>query len=114
MLKRATLLIPTTYNDGTAVPKNEILEIIDDCFIAFSGWTNAGEVTGCYRMQTTKEQQVDRLIQLWIVVPEHELAAIRRMAGRIAARLHQEYVYFEISESAIEFVPPLNEEGNIQ
>ncbi len=53
MLRKATLLIPLTFNDGTAVPKEVLDAIEEEIYLAFNGWTVVGEVAGSYRMRQT-------------------------------------------------------------
>ena len=55
MLKKVTLLIPLTFNDGSAIPRDTLAAIEDEIYLAFKGWTIVGEVEGAYQMQQTGE-----------------------------------------------------------
>jgi hypothetical protein len=109
-LKRATLLIPLTFNDGTEVPKATLDAIEEEIYLAFNGWTVVGEVEGAYRMQETAQKQVERLLHVWVVVEEANIPVLRRLVGKFGALLGQEAMYFEVGESLVEFIPPLTEE----
>jgi hypothetical protein len=105
-----TLLIPVTYNDGTAVSDATLEAIEDEIFVAFNGWSIVGEVAGAYRMQTTGAKQVDRLLQVWVVVDEGESLALRTMVSRFGALRKQEMMYFEAADSSVEFLPAMDQE----
>jgi hypothetical protein len=111
MLKKVTLLIPLTFNDGSMIPKETLAAIEDEIYLAFKGWTIVGEVEGAYQMRSTGEKQVERLLQVWVVLAEEAIPALKQMAGRFGATLGQEFMYFEVGESAVEFIPPYAE-GN--
>jgi hypothetical protein len=114
MLRRVTLLLPLTFNDGSTIPKEALALIEDEIYAAFNGWTVVGEVQGTYRMQQTGRKQEDRLLKVWVVVPEAELGTFRQMVARYAALLDQERMYFEVSDARIEFIapPPEEEQGH--
>ena len=106
MLKRVTLLIPLTFNDGTTIPRATLAAIEREIYFAFKGWTLVGEVKGAYQMRQTGEKKVDRLLQVWVVVEETAIPEIRQMVARFAESLGQESMYFEVSDSQVELVPP--------
>src|SRR5260370_2397789 len=110
MLKRATLLIPLTFNDGTEVPKATLAAIEEEIYLAFNGWTVVGEVEGAYRMKQTGQKQVERLLHVWVVAEEADIPALKRMVGKFGALLGQEAMYFEVGESFVEFIPPWTDE----
>jgi hypothetical protein len=112
MLRKVTLLIPLTFNDGTAVSQETLGALEEEIYIAFNGWTMAGEVQGAYRMRQTGQKQVERLLQVWVVVEETQLDELRRMVGKYAALLAQESIYFEVGTSQVEFIVPLSEENH--
>lgn len=109
MRKKVTLLIPVVFNDGTAVPR-ETLDLIEDQVVAaFKGWTLVGEVAGTYLMQQTGRKQADKLLHVWVVVEEEQIPTLRRMVAEFAAVLKQEVMFFEVSDSVIEFIRPTEE-----
>jgi hypothetical protein len=105
-LKRVTLLVPLAFNDGTTVPQEILVAILDELYGAFGGWTVVGEVEGAYRMQQSGQKKVEKLLQVWVVVDEAELSLLREMVGRFAAKLAQEVIYLEIADAKVEFIPP--------
>ena len=90
MLKRITLLVPLAFNDGTVIPQETLLSLLEEMYAAFGGWTVAGQVEGAYRMQQTGEKKVEKLLHVWIVVEETQLSLLRQMVGRFGALLGQE------------------------
>jgi hypothetical protein len=78
---------------------------------AFNGWTVAGEVKGSYRMSKTGKKQVDRLLHVWVAVEKKVIPQLKEMVARFGALLGQEAMYFEVSESRVELIPPSTEEA---
>src|SRR5262245_43642526 len=111
MLKKVTLLIPLTFNDGTTIPKQTLEAIEEELYLACKGWTIVGEVEGAYQMQQTGEKKVERLLHVWVVVEEEAVPALKRMVAKFGATLDQEFMYFEVGESVVEFISPYTE-GN--
>ncbi len=111
MLRKVTLLIPLTFNDGSAAPGEVLKAIREEIFVAFNGWTVAGEVEGAYRMEQTGHKQIDRLLEVWVVVEDMDLPQLRQMVAKFGARLGQESMYFEVGMSAVEFIPSLSKEN---
>jgi hypothetical protein len=109
MLRKVTLLIPLTFHDGTAVPKETLTAIEEELYLVFKGWTVVGEVEGAYQMRQTGARRVERLLHVWVVLNEDAIPALKQMVGRFGAALGQEFMYFEIGESAVEFIPPIAE-----
>ena len=90
MMRKVPLLLLRTFNDGSAVPKELLKAIREAIFVAFAGWTVAGEVEGAYRMQETGHKQIDRLLEV-LARPGNEV--------------------FEVGTSTVEFIlslPPEN------
>jgi len=80
---------------------------------AFDGITNDGHCDGSYRMEDGTFAR-DKLLKLWILVDPRRLAELRRMASRIAGVLGQESLYFEVTASEVELVPPLQRDGETE
>lgn len=106
MLKRATLLIPLTFNDGSAIPRPTLAAIEHEIYLTFKGWTLVGEVKGAYQMQQSGQKKVDRLLHLWVVLEETEIPLLKQMVARFAATLGQETMYLEVSDSQVELISP--------
>jgi hypothetical protein len=111
MMRRVTLLLPLTFNDGSAVPTELLKTIREETFVAFGGWTVAGEVEGAYRMHQTGQKQIDRLLELWVVVEDIAVPQLRHLVARFGALLGQEAMYFEVGTSTVEFIPLLPQEN---
>lgn len=109
-LPKFVLLIPLNYNDGTTVPKEVILDFKMELFALGGGFTDAGTVDGAYRMEDGSEQ-VDKLLQLWIGLPEEYVLDLESLVGKLGATLDQESMYFERTGSRISFIPPQRSGG---
>jgi hypothetical protein len=114
MLRKVTLLIPLTFNDGTSIPKETLEAIEEEIYLAFKGWTIVGEVEGAYQMQQTGAKRVERLLHVWVVLEEEAIASLKQMVARFGATLGQEFMYFEVGESVVEFIPPFAEGNGAQ
>ena len=110
-LRKCVLLLPTTYNDGEAVPPAVLTGILKEIDQAFDGHSVAGTCEGSYRMSSGELVQDTSLI-VWVVVDADRVDELRQHARRIARALRQESLYFEVTEAAPEFVRPLPEAGD--
>ena len=111
MKKKVILLIPKAYNDGNPIPPEVLYSVFERIYIAYNGWTDALEVVGAYRMQSGVKQ-VERMIQVWVVLDESEIPELRRMTADFCTELKQEAIYFEITGSVVEFVGPQKTQGS--
>ncbi len=110
MRKKVVLLVPLTYNDGQPVPLSIREAIYAELFALCGGLSVVGKVRGSFRMDDGSKQE-DELEQVWLAVEEDAMPALRTMVSGFARKLHQEKMYFEITEARVELLPPLPEEG---
>jgi hypothetical protein len=103
--KEAIVLIPLTYNDGTKVSRDTLLDIFEEIYAAFHGWTDEGTVKGAYRMQTG-QKRVEHLLKVSVVLGESQIPELESMVARWGARLGQETMLLKIADNVIKFVPP--------
>ena len=108
MAKKAILLIPLTYNDGSRVSQEVLDSIFESLFVLSGGYTAAGTVRGTYRMRDGSKQ-TDVLEQVWIACEDEDRPALRELVGRFCSLLGQETMYLEFADSRIEFIPPHEE-----
>ena len=108
MLKKAILLIPLTYNDGSRVPQEILDGIFEDLFLLSGGHTSTGTVRGAYRMKDGTKQ-TDFLEQVWVAYNDEDQTALRALVAKFCSILGQESMYLEFTESVIELIPPLEE-----
>jgi hypothetical protein len=106
MLKKVTILLPLSFNDGSLVPKDALATMQDEIFLAFRGWTIVGEVEGAYQMQQTGAKRVERLLHVWVIVEEDELPRLKGLIAQFGSMLGQESMYFEVSDAVVEFIRP--------
>lgn len=57
-------------------------------------------------------KQIDMTQEVWVVVREKDVTALRKMVAGFARLLNQESIYFERVESVVEFVPPATDGGD--
>jgi hypothetical protein len=103
-LKKAVILIPLTYNDGTRIPERIQAEIYDELFDVYQGWTIEGTVKGAYRMRTG-EKRVEQLVRVSIVLAQREVPELEKRVARWGELIGQETMLLEVTESVIRFVP---------
>src|SRR5262245_51414174 len=96
-IKEAVVLVPLTYNDGTAVPRKVLKSIREELFVAFHGWTVEGTVKGAYRMRGG-QKQVEDLQKLSIILDESRIPELETMVGRWGATLGQEAMLMKIAD----------------
>jgi hypothetical protein len=108
MAKRAVLLIPLTYNDGSRASREVLDGIFEALFVLSGGHTSAGTVRGAYRMRDGTKQ-TDILEQVWVAYEEADKPALRELVARLCALLGQEAMYLEFTDSTIELIPPSGE-----
>ena len=107
--KKATVLIPLTYNDDTRIPIDTLLNIKEQLTANFDGHTDEGTVGGEYMMKSGSKR-ADKLMKLYVYLRESQLPILEHMVGRWAFELGQEAMLLEIAEVVVKFVPPLSEE----
>jgi hypothetical protein len=110
MLKKVTLLIPLVFNDGTAVADSILDQIEAEIYAVFDGWTVAGEVIGAFK-RMTGEKQVDRSMEVWVIVEETAIPVMKGMVAKFGGLLKQDAMYFEVSDYHVEFIAPSPKES---
>lgn len=103
-LREAVVLVPLNYNDGTRVRPSLINEFLNELYATFDGWTAGGEVKGAYRMQSGRKQ-VDKLLQVSVILQVQQIALLEEMIARWCGELKQEVMLLKITQSAIKFIP---------
>lgn len=99
------LLLPLTYNDGTAVPKKVRDQIQDEIYVLAGGYHYGAVGEGAYRMKGG-QKQIDVSQEVWIVIEEEDEAALKQLTSRFATMLDQETIYLERTSGKPEFIPP--------
>lgn len=105
MRKKVTVLLPLAFNDGSLVPGEVRDSILEEMYVLCGGYTVAGTVKGAFRMPDGSKQ-VEDLLEVWLAVEEGDLPALRQLVAVAARTLAQECMYFEVSGSTVEFIPP--------
>jgi hypothetical protein len=105
-LKEAVLLIPLTFNDGTAIASRKILSIVNELYAAFSGWTKEGVVEGAYRMKTGR-RRVEKLLKLSVILEEAKIPELEEMVAKWCDELDQEAMLVKITDAAVKLISPI-------
>jgi hypothetical protein len=108
MARKAILLIPLTYNDGSSIPQEVLDEIYEALFVLSGGHTSSGTVRGAYRMKDGTKQ-TDILEQVWVAYEEADKQSLRELVAQFCSKLGQEAMYLEFTDSVIELIPPYEE-----
>jgi hypothetical protein len=105
--KKAVILLPTAYNDGTKVPPEVMSRIFRELQVKFAGYSQGGLVRGTYTMEDGTLVN-DKSIMVWFILPdeEQEIEHVRRLAAKFARWLRQETLYLEVMDVDAEFVHP--------
>ena len=107
-MKKCIILLPTQYNDGSAVPESVINKIKREIDEEFDGHHIAGIGHGTYRM-ANGSMATEPTLDVWVAVDPDKINVLREMASRFARMLKQETIYFEVTDSEVEFVDPEQE-----
>ena len=76
----------------------------------FDGHTIAGTVEGTYRMADGTIAN-DKSWEVWVAVEPDKIKVLRKLTSRFARILKQETIYFEVTNSEVEFIEPEHENG---
>jgi hypothetical protein len=106
--KKCIILLPTYYNDGKGVPVEVLTRIRREVDQVFDGHTIAGTVEGTYRM-ADGSIATDESWEVWVAVDPDKIDVLRKLTSRFARILKQETIYFEVTNSEVEFIGPERE-----
>lgn len=108
---KCIILVPTQYNDGTLVPESIIVGVKRKIDEAFDGHTVAGANQGAFRMADGTIQH-EPTLEIWVAVAPDRIDELRELARKLARTLKQESIWFEVTNSQVEFVEP-GEDGGL-
>jgi hypothetical protein len=108
--KKCLILLPTSFNDGTDVPPSVFSSVLRDIDKTLDCYSIGGLCEGVYMMDDGSRAR-DQSVMVWAVVDAEEIDALRKLAARIARRLKQESIYFEVTDVEFDFVRPADENG---
>lgn len=108
--RKYILLLPFYFNDGREIPDEVQESILDEIYRLADGYTIGATVSGAYRMKDGTKQ-LDRLLEIWILVDKEREPLIRPMVAEFASILEQEVMFLERVESFVDFVSPIEKKG---
>jgi hypothetical protein len=103
--KKCIILLPTYYNNGNGVPIAVLSGILREIDEEFDGHTIAGTVEGTYKM-ADGSMATDKSWEIWVAVDTDKIELLKKLTSRFARILKQETIYFEITNSEVEFIGP--------
>jgi hypothetical protein len=109
---KCVILVPTQYNDGTPVAESVLAGIKREIDEAFDGHHVAGLGEGAYRM-ADGSMAYDPTLEIWVAVEPDRIDEVKELARKLARTLKQESIWFEVTNSQVEFVEP-SEDGGCQ
>jgi hypothetical protein len=109
-MNRCIILVPLNYNDGTPVPRKVLTQIRRELDEAFDGHTIGGTVEGTYRMANGSMAQ-DACLEVWVAIEPFQQELLRKMTAKYARMLKQESIWFEVTNSKVDFIRPDDEGG---
>lgn len=91
-----TTLIPTTWNDGTAIRPSVLERLIDSLWRPFRGVTREGLVTGHW-IDADGAEFSDVCVKVSIESDRHRLPEAIKAVTRLGRKLGQRAMYFEVA-----------------
>jgi hypothetical protein len=91
-----TMLIPTTWNDGSAIDPALLGRLIDKLWRPFGGMTEEGFVTGHW-VDDDGAEFLDVCVKISIECERSRLHEAVRLVRRLGRRLRQRAMYFEVT-----------------
>lgn len=104
-MKKCLFLIPTSYNDGSAVPPEVILDVLEELFVKFGPFSQTGITKGLWEMEDGTRVK-DESLTLWIVMKEEEVPQLKQLVKKFARLLKQKAIYFEVMDCDVDFIRP--------
>lgn len=104
-MRKCTLLLPNKDNEGVSLAPEQF-DVLEYIFEQFKGYTvDSMDIRGAYEMDDAcKTIACDVSTRVIVCVENARLGELRRMIPFIAKKLRQESLYFEVSQSEVEFV----------
>ena len=109
-MNKCLILVPLKYNDGRPVTKKVITQIRRELDEVFDGHTVGGRVEGTYRM-ADGSMACDTCLEIWIAIDPSREELLRKMTAKYARMLKQESIWFEVTNSRVDFIRPDDEGG---
>jgi hypothetical protein len=91
-----TTLIPTAWNDGTAIKPSVFYRLVDSLWRPFGGMTEEGYVSGHW-IDEDRTEFTDLCLKVSIECDRSRLPEALRAVRRVGRRLGQRSMYFEVA-----------------
>lgn len=111
MKEKIILLIPLSFNDGTAIPEPVLDQIFADLYVLCDGYRIAGRGPGAYRM-ADGTKQVEETMEVWAAIDTADVPKLAAIVRRWCVLLKQECIWFERTGATVEFLGPTEAKGD--
>ena len=104
-MKKCLFLIPTSYNDGSPVPSEVMLDVLEELFVEFGPFSQNGITEGLWETKDGTRVK-DHSLTIWIVMEEEKVASLKEFVKKLVKLLKQEAIFFEVMDCDVEFIGP--------
>ena len=94
-MTKCTVLLPVFYNDRTLIPVSTTDDLLQELSDEFGGYTNNGEVIGCFGYQ------IEKMLSVVIAVEPEQVDLLSDMIRCHGYRTKQTCMYFEVIPDAV-------------
>ena len=82
-MKKCLFLIPTSYNDGSPVPSEVMVDVWDELFVKFGSFSQSGITEGLWETKDGTKVK-DHSLTVWIVMEEEKVASLKELLKKLA------------------------------
>jgi hypothetical protein len=104
-MKKCLFLIPTSYNDGSPVSSEAIMDVLEELFVKYGSFSQSGITEGLWETKDGTRVK-DHSLTVWIVMEDEKVASLKEFVKKLAKLLKQEAIYFEVMDCDVEFIGP--------
>ena len=104
-MKKCLFLLPTSYNNGSPIPSEVVVDILEELFVKFGPFSQTGTTEGIWEMEDGTRVK-DNSLTLWIVIEEEKVTLLKELVKKFARLLEQEAIYFEVMDCDVDFIGP--------
>ena len=104
-MKKCLFLIPTSYNDGSSIPSEVIMDVLEELFVRYGPFSQSGKTEGLWETKDGTRVK-DHSLTVWIVMEDEKIVSLKDFVKKLARLLKQEAIYFEVMDCDVELIGP--------